>query len=87
MLLIGFSFVGQNSLANTLIQMITPDALRGRVLSVYTLVFQMMMRLGGMQAGLMGEWLGAPLAVGIGALLSLGYSVLIALRIPAVRRM
>lgn len=87
MLLIGFSFVWQNSLANTLIQIITPDALRGRVLSVYTLVFQMMMRLGGMQAGLMGEWFGAPLAVGIGAVLSLGYGVVIALRIPAVRRM
>ncbi len=87
MLLIGFSFVWQNSLAMTLIQIITPDALRGRVLSVYTLTFQTMMRLGGMQAGLMGEWLGAPLAVGIGALLSLGYSLLIALRIPAVRRM
>ena len=37
---VGISFVAQNALANTLMQIITPDAVRGRVMSVYTLTFQ-----------------------------------------------
>ena len=44
---VGASFVMQNALANTLLQIITPDAVRGRVMSVYTLTFQSAMRLGG----------------------------------------
>jgi predicted MFS family arabinose efflux permease len=35
MLLIGFSFVWQNALANTLLQFVTPDELRGRVKRLY----------------------------------------------------
>jgi MFS family permease len=34
MLFIGFSFVWQNALANTLLQFVTPDELRGRVMGV-----------------------------------------------------
>ena len=48
LLLVGMSFVWQNSLANTLLQIITPDAVRGRVMSLYTLTFQSTMRLGGL---------------------------------------
>ena len=63
----GVSFVMQNVLANTLLQIASPDELRGRVMSFYTMTFQGMMRLGGLQAGLMADWLTAPLSVGIGA--------------------
>ena len=84
---IGFSFVVQNALANTLIQITVPDEVRGRMMSFYSLTFQGMMRLGGMQAGTMADRWGAPLAVGIGALLSLAYSLFIALRHPRIRRM
>jgi len=84
---VGASFVFQNSLANTLLQLAVPDEVRGRVMSVYTLVFQSMMRLGGLQAGLMADRFGAPLAVFIGALISLGYGLFVALRYPRVRNM
>jgi MFS family permease len=87
MFLIGFSFVWQNALANTLLMLISPDALRGRIMSVYTLTFQSMMRLGGLQAGLMAEWIGAPLALGIGAVGSLLYGLFIALRYPQIRKL
>ena len=70
---VGISFVMQNALANTLLQIITPDAVRGRVMSIYTLTFQASMRLGGLQAGLAADAIGAPLAVSIGAMVSLGY--------------
>jgi Zn-dependent protease with chaperone function len=84
---VGATFVFQNSLANTLLQLAVPDEVRGRVMSVYTLVFQTMMRLGGLQAGLMADRFGAPFAVFIGALISLGYGLYVAVRYPRVRNM
>ncbi len=84
---VGFSFVFQNALGNTLLQLTTPDGLRGRVMSFYTLTFNVMMRFGGGQAGLMGNWLGAPLAVGLGAVVALAYGLYVALRYPILRRM
>ena len=84
---VGASFVMQNALANTLLQIITPDAVRGRVMSVYTLTFQSAMRLGGLQAGLVADTLGAALAVGIGASFSLAYGLFVAVKFPKVREM
>lgn len=85
MFLTGFSFVCQNALANTLIQLFSPDSMRGRIMGFYTLIFQGMMRLGSMQAGLVSDWIGAPLSVGIGAAISLAYGVFVAIRYPRIR--
>ena len=87
LLFVGFSFVCQNALANTLMQIATPDAMRGRVMSLYSMTFQGMMRLGGLQAGFFSDWMGAPLAVGITALISLIYGIVVAVRYPAVRKL
>lgn len=84
---IGISFVMQNALANTLLQLITPDDVRGRVMSVYTLTFQMFMRAGGLQAGLLADGIGAPLTVGLGAGVSLLYGAFVAVRFPRVREL
>jgi len=84
---IGFAFVAQNALANTLIQLTVPDALRGRVMSFYSLTFQLSMRLGGMQAGVVGDAFGAPIAVGVGAAACLAYGAYVALRFPRIRKM
>jgi MFS family permease len=86
-LCIGFSFVWQNALANTLLQFVTPDELRGRVMAVYSMTFQAMFRLGGLQAGFMADWLGAPIAVGVGAAVSLLYGLFVAIRYPKVRQL
>lgn len=84
---VGFSFVMQNALANTLLQLITPDHLRGRVMSFYTMTTQVTMRLGGLQAGYMSDWIGARLSVGIGAVISLFYGLFVAVRYPKVREL
>jgi MFS family permease len=84
---VGISFVFQNALANTLLQLIVPDAMRGRVMSIYTLVFQSMMRMGGLQAGLTADALGASVSVFIGGVISLGYGLFVAVRYPRVRNM
>jgi len=87
LLFIGISFVWQNALANTLIQVISPDQLRGRVMAMYSMVFQSTMRLGGLQAGYVADWFSAPFSVGIGALLSLLYGLFVAIKVPEIRRL
>ena len=84
---VGVMFVWQNALSNTLIQLCAPDALRGRIMAVYTMTFQSFMRLGGLQAGFVADWLGIPIALGAGAVISLVYGAFIAIRYPVVRRM
>jgi hypothetical protein len=84
---VGVVFILQNALTNTLIQVTAPDNMRGRIMSVYSSVFQGMMRLGGMQAGFTATFVGAPLAVASGALLSLGYGLLVFFKWPQIRRM
>jgi MFS family permease len=84
---IGLSYVAQNALANTLIQIVAPDELRGRVMSFYSLTFQAMMRFGGLQAGLLGDLWGVPLTVGSGAAVCLLYGLYVAWRFPRVRQL
>lgn len=84
---IGVAFVMQNALANTLIQLHVADELRGRVMSLYTLTFQVSMRAGGLQAGLVADTLGPAMSIGIGAVVSLFYGAFVAIRYPKLRRM
>jgi MFS family permease len=87
LMVVGVMFVWQNALSNTLIQLLAPDALRGRIMAVYTMTFQSFMRLGGLQAGFTADWIGVPLALGIGAAVSLVYGAFVAVRYPVIRRM
>jgi len=84
---VGFSFVFQQTLGNTLMQITTPDEMRGRVMSFYTMTTQIAMRLGGMQAGSMADLFGAATAVGVGAAVCLGYGMFVAWRYPQVRNL
>jgi hypothetical protein len=52
-----------------------------------TMTFPTMFRLGGLQAGFMADWLGAPIAVGLGAAASLIYGLFVAFRYPKVRQL
>ncbi|HXI80333.1 MAG TPA: MFS transporter, partial [Verrucomicrobiae bacterium] len=61
--------------ANTTIQLAVPDHLRGRVMSVYTTVFAGSVPAGGLLMGAIASSWGVPLALMIGALLSLAVGV------------
>ncbi len=87
MTLTGLTRVMQNAMANTLLQITAPDALRGRVMSFYSLVSHGTTQLGGLQAGFVADWVGAPLSVGVGAALSLLYGAFVALRYRQVRNL
>ncbi len=84
---VGILFILQNALANTLVQLAAPDRLRGRVMSVYSLVFQGMQGAGRMQAGVTETFIGAPLSVAVGALVSLAYGLFVFFKWPQIRKM
>lgn len=87
MALTGLTRVMQYAMANTLLQITSPDALRGRVMSFYSLVSQGMTHLGGLQAGFAADWVGASVSIGLGAAISLCYGIYVALRYRQVRNL
>jgi MFS family permease len=76
---IGFSMSSTMAQANTLVQTITPNALRGRVMSIYMTVFAGSTPLGAAVAGTVAEWRDAPVAVGVGGLALLFAAIGVAL--------
>ena len=57
---VGFCMMVQMASSNTLMQSMVPDALRGRVMAVYSMMFMGMAPFGALFAGLLAERLGAP---------------------------
>jgi MFS family permease len=83
----GFGMVIQNTSLNTLIQTLSPDDLRGRVMSVYLLAFFGAVPLGALLAGAIAQWLGAAAGVGISAAVSLVLTAIIYFRAPQLTRL
>ena len=70
MALAGAGAIGMAVTANTKIQSVVPDQLRGRVMSVYTTVFAGSVPVGGLLMGAIASAWGAPVALGIGGVLT-----------------
>lgn len=75
------------NLANALVQTLVPDALRGRVMAVYSMTFFGAMPLGALWAGWLAELAGAPLAMLSGAVAGLVVAALIWVIAPQIRRL
>jgi VIT1/CCC1 family predicted Fe2+/Mn2+ transporter len=73
------------SLTNSLLQGIVADEMRGRVLSVYTLIAGGLMPLGSMVLGSAGSLVGVPLAVAVGGLVTLVTVVVVGRGVEEVR--
>src|SRR6266404_3290655 len=84
--LAGCAMIVTTALANTMLQTLVPDELRGRVMAFYAFVFVGMAPLGAFQAGLVAEHAGAPFAVALGGVGCLIAVALAAWRVPALRR-
>jgi MFS family permease len=82
---VGFCMMLQMSSSNTLIQAMVPDHLRGRVMSVYSMMFMGMGPFGALIAGAIADRLGAPLAVIIGAVACIGGAAIFGMRLPHIR--
>jgi MFS family permease len=62
----GYTMMLQMACSNTLIQTMVPDELRGRVMSVYSMMFMGMAPFGAFFGGALAHRAGAPLTVGVG---------------------
>ncbi len=82
---VGFAMMLGMSASNTLIQVMVPDRLRGRVMAVYSMMFMGMAPFGSLLAGFVAERFGAPSAIRLGGAACLAGAAVFALRLPALR--
>jgi MFS family permease len=82
---VGFCMMLQMSSSNTLIQSMVPDHLRGRVMSVYSMMFMGMAPFGALFGGFVADRLSAPIAVSIGGVAAIGGAAIFGLRLPSLR--
>jgi MFS family permease len=82
---VGFCMMLETSSSNTLLQAMVPDELRGRVLSIYSMMFMGMAPFGAFLGGALADRIGAPVTVMIGGVACVGAALLFSLRLPAIR--
>jgi MFS family permease len=82
---VGFFMMLEMSSSNTLIQSMTPDALRGRVMAVYSMMFMGMAPFGALFGGVIADRLGAPVTVAIGGVAAIVGALVFARYLPLIR--
>lgn len=83
----GFGFMVQNATVNTLIQSRVEDRLRGRVMSVYTIVFQGFFPIGALFAGTIAQHTDLQSGSAVGAIIALGFGLVLLWRVPKIRNL
>jgi MFS family permease len=84
MFFIGFGMVTQLSTANSLLQLNAPDHLRGRIMSLFSLIIIGAIPLGSMLYGSVAHYLGPSRAITLGSLTAAAAAALILLRHPGL---
>jgi MFS family permease len=82
---VGYFIMLQMASSNTLIQVMVPDELRGRVMAVYSMMFMGMAPVGALLGGALSDRLGAPVTVVIGGLASVAGAWWFSLQLPKIR--
>jgi len=82
---VGYTIMLQMACSNTLIQVMVPDALRGRVMAVYSMMFMGMAPIGALLGGALADRLGAQTTVAIGGLASVAGACWFGLQLPKIR--
>ena len=82
---VGFCIMLQMACSNTLIQTMVPDVLRGRVMSVYSMMFMGMAPFGALLGGALADRLGAPWTVAIGGMACIAGAIVFWLDLPNFR--
>jgi MFS family permease len=80
LLIVGWGLVSFLATANSFIQLSAPDNLRGRVMSVFTLVFLGTAPIGNSLVGAMAHYIGTPYTVSISAVICIIASLLFAVK-------
>jgi MFS family permease len=74
------------TIISAVLQVNLPNELRGRVMGIYGLTWELM-PVGGMIAGAIAEFAGAPMAVGFGGFMVAGMAIAVAIFLPSIRRL
>ncbi|HUD63152.1 MAG TPA: MFS transporter [Candidatus Sulfotelmatobacter sp.] len=82
---VGYFIMLQMASSNTLIQVMVPDALRGRAMALYSMMFMGMAPVGALLGGALSDRLGAPLTVALGGLASLAGAWWFGMQLPKIR--
>src|SRR5579872_244415 len=82
---VGYFIMLQMASSNTLIQVMVPDALRGRTMAVYSMMFMGMAPIGALLGGALSDRLGAPVTVAIGGLASVLGAWWFGAQLPKIR--
>ena len=82
---VGASMMVEMAASNTLIQAMVPNALRGRVMAVYSMMFLGMAPFGGLWAGYAAERIGAPVTVAIGGAICVVAAIVFRVHLPSLR--
>ena len=83
----GFSFMQQMASSNTILQTISEDSKRGRVMSFYAMAFQGVAPFGSLAAGAVASRIGAPLTLMIGGAICIVGAGLFASQLRAIRQL
>ena len=81
----GFAVMVQMGTTNTLIQSVVPDPLRGRVMSIYSMMFMGMVPFGSLLAGWGADRFGSPTTVAAGGASNIAAAGAFTLFLPQVR--
>ena len=87
LVLTGFCFMQQMASSNTILQTITEDSKRGRVMSFYSIAFQGVAPFGSLTAGAIASRIGAPHTLMIGGLICVCGAGWFATQLPAIRKL
>jgi MFS family permease len=86
LLFAGFGFIALIATSNTILQTITDDDKRGRVMSFFTVAFLGMAPFGSLTAGAIANKIGGPLTIMISGIISFVCGVVLILRLPKLRK-
>ena len=82
----GFGLMVQSAASNTFLQSIVGEAMRGRIMSLYTMAFIGTLPLGSLYAGWLADRVGAPTTVIIGGVVALVAAAVFRHELPTLRR-
>ncbi len=85
--IVGLAIVTQNAMANTIVQSLVPDDLRGRVMGFYMLTFFGTAPFSALQAGALAQTLGTANAIAIDAAITLVVALAVLLTTPSLRKL
>ena len=82
----GFGLMVQSAASNTFLQSSVGEAMRGRIMSLYTMAFIGTLPLGSLYAGWLADRVGAQATVMLGGLVALGAAEVFRRQLPVLRR-